>query len=101
MCNVYNAMAGLRYPNYKITGSGPLAVVCDSQQEIYLHELPMAANLAAAQSCWCCDSLFKRKNMRHKSSTFLQRRGVRISAAIPAYKKQCFLREQTAAHVLA
>ena len=66
MCTVYNAMAGLRYPNYKVTGSGPLAVVCDSQQEVYLHELPMAANLTAAQSCWCCDSLFKRKNVRHK-----------------------------------
>jgi hypothetical protein len=66
MCSVYNAIAGLRWPNYRVKGSGPLAVVCISQQEVYLHEMPMAANLEAAQSCWCCDSLFKRKNVRHK-----------------------------------
>jgi len=48
---IFDAIARLRFPNYKITGSGPLALILECSQKVILCAIPLEAEARLADSC--------------------------------------------------
>src|ERR1700747_3528146 len=66
--SIHKAIAHLRWPDFEITGAGPLAVVLTCSRKVILCAMPIQAQQIAAERCGATCNLGDRFHQWHQTA---------------------------------